>query len=230
MSSGKGANAVAVAEHAFALMLGLARRIVPAATSVAEGRWEKSRLGGIGLRGKTLGIVGFGSIGTEIARIASAMGMNVVVAPSTVQDPRNDSRRAAIEGLPCATEASSLVEALELSDFVSVQLPLTEGTRDLIGRAELSSMKPSGILVSVGRGGVVNEAALLDSLRGRDIYGAALDVFVNEGPRDMPADETLMKLAALDSTIITPHIGGHTGEAQEEVWNRVVENALDALR
>mmetsp|Transcript_18548 Transcript_18548/g.53476 ORF Transcript_18548/g.53476 Transcript_18548/m.53476 type:complete len:385 (-) Transcript_18548:487-1641(-) len=231
-----GANAAAVAEHALALVLACARRIKAASRSVEEGRWEKARLTGVGLRGKTAGIVGFGSIGAEVAELCAAIGMRVLVAP------RSDaSGAAAASGTfdadalrkkrmeRCgAMEAESLEELLGRSDVVSVHLPLTDETRGRIGRAELAKMRPEAILVSTARGGVVEEEALLECLLEDGIAAVALDVFESEGP-GLGEDETLMKLAALESTVITPHVGGHTAEAQADVWKCVVENVLTAL-
>ena len=230
-----GANAIAVAEHAFALLFALARRIKPAVNSVAGGKWMKPNLVGLGVRGKILGVIGFGAIGTEIATIGSALGMKILIAPPTEEnsdDSRKQQRQSKTEIIPNAKESSSLTALLQDSDFVSVQLPLTETTTNFIGRDELETMKPSAMLISVGRGGVIDEDALLESLlddKGKgSIAGAALDVFVNEGP-GLKDDETLMQLASLDSTIITPHLGGHTEEAQADVWSCVITNVLDVL-
>jgi phosphoglycerate dehydrogenase-like enzyme len=234
-----GANAVAVAEHALSLMLALARRIKPAANSIAKGTWEKPSLVGVGIRGKTLGIVGFGAIGSEVAKIGAALGMNIVVAPpteeggggaSSLADERRRARQKKLDDIGSnAREAETLQEMLRVSDFVSVQLPLTDSTRYYIGSDELNEMKPSAMLISVGRGGVVDETALLNSLESKGgIAGAALDVFENEGP-GLAEDETIMKLAAMDCTVITPHLGGHTEEAQADVWTCVIENVINAL-
>lgn len=230
-----GANAVAVAEHALALLLALARKIKPATASVAQGRWDKPDLTGVGLRGKTLGIVGFGAIGWELAKIGSAVGMSIVIAPptkaTTLSQEQEALRKTKLASVAeDAKQASTLQELLETADFVSVQLPLTETTRGYIGRNELERMKPNARLVSVGRGGVVDEAALLDCLERNCIAGAALDVFESEGPDRIGTDEVLAKLAALNSTVITPHVGGHTEEAQLDVWSCVVDNVLKALQ
>ena len=167
--------------------------------------------------------------------------MEILIAPPTengVDDgssgQRQKARKSKIESLRdskgniAAKEAETLNEVLKLSDFVSVQLPLTASTRGYIGTNELDAMKSSAMLISVGRGGVVNEMELLRALENKDIAGAALDVFENEGP-SLCDDKTLMKLAAMDSTIITPHVGGHTEEAQADVWTCVIRNVLDAL-
>ena len=128
-----------------------------------------------------------------------------------------------------AKEASSLKELLQVSDFVSIHLPLTDDTKNYISHDQLDLMKSSAMLISVGRGGVVDEQSVLNSLQSKEgIAGAALDVFVNEGST-LNEDPVLMELAKLDTTVITPHLGGHTQEAQADVWSCVVENVLNVL-
>ena len=227
-----GASAVAVAEHALGLTLAVARRIKPAAKSIEEGLWKRSALTGVGLRGKTVGVVGFGAIGKEFADMCTKLAMKVLVAPPTgemslLSKEAIEERQQAIAEVG-AEAAESLEELLRQSDFVSVHLPLTDQTRHSIGDKELNLMKKSAVLISTGRGGVVDEKALLISLESGKIAGAALDVFESEGPQ-LADDEVLMRLARLDSTIIVPHLGGHTEESQSAVWDCVMERVLEEL-
>ena len=227
-----GASAVAVAEHALGLTLAVARRIKPAAKSIEEGLWKRSALTGVGLRGKTVGVVGFGAIGKEFADMCTKLAMKVLVAPPTgemslLSKEAIEERQQAIAEVG-AEAAESLEELLRQSDFVSVHLPLTDQTRHSIGDKELNLMRKSAVLISTGRGGVVDEKALLISLESGKIAGAALDVFESEGPQ-LADDEVLMRLARLDSTIIVPHLGGHTEESQSAVWDCVMERVLEEL-
>jgi D-3-phosphoglycerate dehydrogenase len=226
-----GANAVAVAEHALGLMLALARKMKPSISSVASGRWERQSLTGIGLRGRSLGLVGFGAIGAELAQIASALGMKVLVAPTTVTRSTSADTLALREQRikECEVEqVASLEELFRTSDIVSVHLPLTDATRSCVGKSQLQFMRPNSFLISTARGGVVNESELLECLKYGGIAGAALDVFESEGP-GLIKDKTLMELVQLDSVLITPHIGGHTEEAQSDVWTTVVARLLEEL-
>ena len=226
-----GANAVAVAEHTLALMLALARRIKPAVKSIEEGRWERPSLTGVGLRGKTVGVVGFGAIGAEVASICSNLGMKVLVAPPADESPVSpeaaEQRKQRLKKSE-AIEVDCLSDLLQDSDIVSVHLPLTDSTRHYIGGDQLASMKQGATLISTARGGVVDECALLECLKNSVISGAALDVFESEGPQ-VCEDSVLMELAQLDSTIITPHVGGHTVEAQVDVWTLVMDRLLENL-
>ena len=231
-----GANAVAVAEHTLALMLALARRIKPSIQSIQDGRWEKASLVGTGLRGKTVGIIGMGAIGAEVASICKALGMQVLVSPPAMQTKSQsadnemeiiDQRRQRLDKTG-ATQAKTLNDLLQKSDIVSVHLPLTDATRYCLGEKQLALMKKSATLISTARGGVIDESALLKSLRSGQIAGAALDVFESEG-KDFSKDSVLMELAKLDSVIITPHIGGHTSEAQIDVWTIVIDKLLAKL-
>ena len=226
-----GASAVAVAEHALGLMLAVARRIKPAAKSIEDGKWLRSALTGTGLRGKTVGVVGFGAIGKEFTKMCISLGMKVLVAPSTanrllsvhaMEDRIQDITQAGAEA------AESLDELLRRSDFISIHLPLTDVTKHFIGKEELALMKKTAFLISTGRGGVVDEKALLDSMQSGKIAGAALDVFESEGPQ-CSEDKVLMELARLDSAIVVPHLGGHTEESQAAVWDCVMERVLEEL-
>lgn len=226
-----GASAVAVAEHALGLMLAVARRIKPAAKSIEQGQWLRSTLTGTGLRGKTVGVVGFGAIGKEFTKMCISLGMKVLVAPTTESSLLSvNAVGERIQGITQAgaEAAESLDELLRRSDFISIHLPLTDETKYFIGKEELALMKETAVLVSTGRGGVIDEKALLDSMQSGNIAGAALDVFESEGPQ-VSDDEVLMALARLDSAVVVPHLGGHTGESQAAVWDCVIERVLAEL-
>ena len=206
-----GPGAQAVAELTFGLMLGLARGIVQADRQLRAGHWIKSELVGYNLRGKRLGIVGLGSIGTRVAQLGLAWGMR----PLGCVDHPTDERRASF-----AAQGIDLVDfdqVLAEGDFVSIHVPLGSATRNLFGAAELALMKPGAYLVNVARGGVVDEAALLEALVPRGhLRGAALDVHVAEG------EGKVSPLADLPNVILTPHIGAQTIDAQEEIGREIV--------
>ena len=226
-----GASAVAVAEHTLGLMLAVARRIKPAAKSIEQGQWLRPTLTGTGLRGKMVGVVGFGAIGKEFTKMCISLGMKVLVAPT--MESRSLSANVMEDRIQGITQAGaeaaeSLNELLRRSDFISIHLPLTDETKHFIGKEELALMKKTAVLVSTGRGGVVDEKALLDSMQSGKIAGAALDVFESEGPQ-CSQDKVLMELARLDSAIVVPHLGGHTEESQAAVWDCVMERVLMEL-
>ncbi len=207
-----GPGAQAVAEMTFAHMLGLARQLPYADRLLREGHWAKGKLDAYNLAGKTLGIVGLGSIGTRVAELATAWGMRVV---GCVENPSDARRQAyADKGIELLPDCASV---LGQADFVSVHVPLDDDTRCLIGAAELARMKPSAFLVNIARGGVVDEAALLEALREGRIAGAGLDVHVREG------EGHVSPLAELPNVILTPHIGAATIDAQREIGRMVVD-------
>jgi D-3-phosphoglycerate dehydrogenase len=200
-------NILAAAEHAVALMLSAARAIPQASASTKAGGWDRKTFVGRQIQGKTLGLVGLGHVGGEVARRARAMGMRVLAF-----DPYVTPERAEAVG----AELASLDELLSQSDFVSLHTVATDETQGLIGERELSLMKPEAILVNTARGSLVDEAALIAALRARQIEAAALDVFAEEPTRNS-------ELLALPNVIATPHVGAMTHEAQLNV-------ALDAAR
>lgn len=207
-----GPGAQAVAEMTFAHMLGLARQLPYADRLLRQGRWAKGELDAYNLAGKTLGIIGLGSIGTRVAELAKAWDMRVVGCVENPSDARLQAYAdKAIELVPdCAT-------VLEQADFVSVHVPLDDDTRGLIGKAELAKMKPTAFLVNIARGGVVDEDALLHALREGRIAGAGLDVHVREG------EGKVSPLAELPNVILTPHIGAATIDAQRQIGRMVVD-------
>jgi D-3-phosphoglycerate dehydrogenase len=190
VSSTPGANARSVAELTAALLLALARNVVLHDRGVRGGSWK--RLTGIELAGKSLGIVGYGAIGREVARIAQALDMEVVAHDPLVAD-------ADVPLIP-------LDELLATSDAVSLHLPLTPETRGIVGSDELAAMKSTAFLLNTARGGLVDEDALADALRSGRLAGAALDGFEEEPLGDSP-------LRGVDNVVLSPHAGAATHEA-----------------
>lgn len=209
-----GGNTVAAAEHTVAMLFAVARHIAPADAALKRGEWARARFVGVEIRGKVLGIVGLGRVGTEVARRALGLDMRV-----RVFDPYVSAEHARRLGM----EPSDLPPLLEESDFVTVHTPLTEQTRGLIGADALARMKPTAFLLNCARGGVVDEAALLWALDAGRPAGAALDVFADEPATDNP-------LARHPKVVATPHLGASTVEAQEAVARQVAEQVLDVLR
>lgn len=209
-----GGNTSSTAELTFALLLAAARRVTEADRSVREGRWDRKALRGRQLKGNTLGVIGAGRIGTEVARRAHAFGMRILA-----YDPYLSAERAADERI----ERVELNELLERADFVTVHVPLTEQTRGMIGVAEIARMKPAAILVNAARGGIVDERALADALEQRKLGGAALDVYETEPfPGEHP-------LRGAPNLVMTPHLGAATLEAQREVALEIARRVRDAL-
>jgi D-3-phosphoglycerate dehydrogenase len=204
---------VAVAELAFGLLLALSREIPRGDASMKQGKWIKKELEGVELSGKTLGVIGYGRIGTEVGRRAAAFGMNVVV-----YDP-NVTEDELVHG---DAEPVSLQDLFAWSDFLSLHLPLNVQTRDLIGQSEFSQMKDGVRIVSTARGGIIDEAALLDALNKGKVAGAALDVFSKEPPG-------LTELVSHPRVIATPHIGAQTEEAQSRAAEDIAAEVLAAL-
>ncbi len=208
-----GGNAVSVAEHALGLLLALARKIPAATASMDSGKWEKKLFGGTELRGKTLGLVGLGRIGQEVARRAQAFEMRV-----TAHDPfvaEQLGRDLSVELLP-------LEELLARADYLSLHVGLTPETENLLNTERLALCKQGIRIVNTARGELVDEAALLAALESGQVAGAALDVFATEPPKDSP-------LLAHANVIATPHIGGSSAEAQEEVGFRIAGQVRDFL-
>lgn len=206
-------NVSSAAEHTIALMLASARFIPQADRSLREGKWERGRFLGIEVRGRTLGIIGLGQVGSEVARRARGLEMRVLG-----HDPFITEDRARVLGV----EMVGLAELLGQSDFVSVHVTLTEATRGLIGEKEFRMMKPTARVINVARGGVVNEQALEQALEQGLIAGAALDVFEQEPVTNHP-------LFASEKVVVTPHLGASTAEAQERVAMDVAGQIIAVL-
>lgn len=208
------ANTLAVAEHTMALLLALARHLPQADVGLKQGRWEKKQLLGTGLAGKTLGIIGFGRIGRQVAIRALAFGMNVLV---------NQRRPTPELNLKLGVDAVDLNDLLPQADFVSLHVPAKPETQGLIGPAQLALMKPTACLINTARGTVIDEAALLAALDNGQLAGAALDVFIEE-----PA--THNALARHPKVIATPHIAASTQDAQQAGAITVARQIIDILR
>lgn len=201
-----------VADLTLALLLALARNIVPAHNTMQAGKWEKFI--GTELRGKSLGIIGLGQIGKQVALRAQAFGMSVCA-----YDVYQDESFAAAHGI----EFVALDELLARADFVSLHAALSFGAGTLFGARELARMKPTAFLLNTARGGLLDEAALVEALRAKTIAGAALDVFAHEPLTDSA-------LGALDNVILTPHIAGQTREGLARMDDIAAENVLAVLR
>jgi len=209
-----GANAVAVAEHTLAMMLALARHLCRANELTHAGKWEKKSLQGTELRGKTLGIVGLGRIGMEVARRARSFGMTVMA-----HDPFVSTAVAKEQGIQLA----ELDEVYAAADYLTLHVGLTPQTTGMINAGSLKKMKRGMRLVNCARGELVDEAALVQALKQGQVAAAALDVFIEEPLKDSP-------LAALDNVILTPHIGGSTFEAQEAVGYQIALQVKEYLK
>jgi D-3-phosphoglycerate dehydrogenase len=190
----------AVAEQVLLLMLALSRKLPMAASTTAAGKWEKEALQGVELKGKTLGIVGFGRIGRRIGELARVLGMRILVY-DVIPIPQD-----VVAQVGCRVVA--LDELLASSDYITLHVPMTEQTRHMLDGKRLSMMKRSAFLVNTSRGGVVDERALTESLKQGKLAGAALDVFEKEPPTG--------EILTAPNAILTPHIGGQTAEAQSD--------------
>ena len=186
-------STVAAAEHTMAMLLSLARRIPHAHAALVAGRWNREQHVGSELSGKTLGVVGLGKIGSEVARRALAFGMRVIAYDPYVTEER--ARRLSVE-------LGTWDDVLKQADVLTLHVPLAQDTRALIGSSELAAMKPGALLVNCARGGLIDEVALLGALEEGAIGGAALDVFAQEPP---PAGHPFY---GLDNVILSPHVSG----------------------
>jgi D-3-phosphoglycerate dehydrogenase len=212
------ATSVTVAELALGMMLACARSIPQATQSLKEGKWEKKAFKGFELFGKTLGLIGIGRIGTELAKRARAMGMKVIA-----YDPFVKTHEIA--------EITSLDDLLAKSDFISLHLPKTEQSKHMLGKDQFARMKPSAVLVNCARGGVVEENALYEALSTGKLKAAALDVYETEPVDKTPqAKELYSRLFKLPNLIGTPHIGAQTAEGQRRAGIGIAEAVRDALK
>jgi D-3-phosphoglycerate dehydrogenase len=198
-----------VADLTLALLLALARKLPRADADVRGGGW--TRLTGIELRGRVLGLVGIGRIGRGVAARAACVGMELLAC-----DPYADPAAVDIELVP-------LDRLLETADVVSLHAGLPAGSPPLIGRRELALMRPTALLVNTARGALVDEAALAEALRAGRLGGAALDVFASEPPRDSP-------LVTLENVVLSPHLGAQTRDALRRMGEQTANNCLAALR
>jgi D-3-phosphoglycerate dehydrogenase len=206
-------NSITTAEHAVAMIFALARQLPEATASTLAGKWEKNRFMGVELYGKTLGVIGCGNIGSIVADRANGLKMKVIA-----YDPFLSPERAVELGV----EKVELDELLPRADFITLHVPLTDKTRNVLSRENLARTKPGVRIVNCARGGLIDETALRELLDSGHVGGAALDVFAVE-----PAKENV--LFSAPNFIATPHLGASTGEAQENVALQVAEQMSDYL-
>jgi len=195
------------------MMLSLARNIVWADSSLKAGQWKRSKFTGIELNGKTLGIVGIGRVGSEVARRAKSFQMNLIAFDPYI--PPEVAVKLGVRLLP-------LEKVMEEADIITVHAPLTPSTHHMIGKEQLALMKKNALLVNCARGGLVDEEALYEALASKQLAGAAVDVFEKEPP-------TGSKLLTLDNIVVTPHLGASTKEAQEKVSVEMAESVKQFL-
>jgi len=207
-------TSLAVAELTFGLMLALAREIPRADSGMKQDKWLKKELEGVELNGKTLGVVGFGRIGVEVGKRAAAFGMNVIAYDPLISEDEIKKRGA---------EPVSLQDLYAWADFISLHMPLTVDTRDMVGSMAFSQMKDGVRIVCAARGGIIDESALVAALNNGKVAGAALDVFAKEPPG-------LTETVSHPRVIATPHIGAQTAEAQSRASEDIANEVLSALQ
>jgi D-3-phosphoglycerate dehydrogenase len=210
-----GGNTISTAEHTFSLLLSLARKIPQAHASIAAGKWDRKSFEGTELCGKTLGIIGMGRIGGEVARRAIAFGMNVIAFDPYLVQSRARSLQVEL--------ADDLPALLTRADFITVHMPLTAETNKILNAAALAQCKKGVRIVNCARGGLVDEAALLEALKSGQVAGAALDVYEKEPPPDD------FPLRSLPNVVLTPHLGASTSEAQESVGIEIAQAISEFL-
>jgi len=204
------ASSASVAELSIGFMFALARNFYKATSTMKAEKWEKKAFEGDEISGKTLGLIGIGNIGREVAWRANALGLTVIAYDPYVKD--------AVD-----VQLVTLDEVLSRSDYISLHLPKTKESADMIGKAQFDKMKIGVRIVNCSRGGIINEAALYEALTNGKVTGAALDVYTEEPPTDW-------KLAKLDNVICSPHIGAATREAQGRVGAEVAEKLIEFTR
>jgi D-3-phosphoglycerate dehydrogenase len=209
-----GANSVSVAELTIGLMLGLFRHIPKGTAGIKAGLWEKKALKGFELYQKTVGIIGFGTIGKLVAKRLLAFGCKILT-----YDVVKDNGGLDVEFV-------SLDEIYKRADIITIHTPLLEVTKKMLNAEAFSKMKPGVFIVDAARGGIIDEASLCENIENGKVAGAALDVFEVEPP----TDELRKKLVSFDNVICTPHIGASTYEAQVRVGEQIVENLMRAIK
>ena len=207
-------NTISTAEHTFSMILALSRNIPQANASTKKGEWKRSKFMGVEVYGKTLGIVGFGRIGSEVAKRALSFGMKILA-----YDPFLSAEVAESIGV----EIAELKKVLQEADYITVHTPLTDETRHMISDKEFALMKKGVRVINCARGGIIDEAALVNALKEQKVAGAAMDVFEKE---PLTVENELLKF---DNVVITPHLGASTEEAQVNVAIEVAEIVRDAL-
>lgn len=209
-----GGNTITTAEHTIALMFSLARRIPQATASLKEGKWDRKKFMGVELYNKTLGIIGLGRIGSEVAKRALCMGMNVLA-----YDPFLSDEKAEQLGV-IKTDFDRVIRE---SDFITIHTPLTAETKNIINKETIAKMKNGVYIINCARGGIINEKDLYEAIEKGKVAGAALDVFEKEPPE--PSNPLILS----DKVICTPHLGASTLEAQENVAVAIAEQVIDFL-
>jgi D-3-phosphoglycerate dehydrogenase len=209
-----GGNTISAAEHTFSLMLALARQIPAADVSVKAGRWERGKFVGTELNGKTLGILGVGRVGREVARRARAFEMEVLGFDPFLSEEMMEQAKV---------HPAPLEEIFRRADFITVHTPLTPQTKNLIGAKQLAMCKPTVRIVNCARGGIVDEKAVASALKEGRMGGAAFDVYETEPPKELPFKD-------LPNVICTPHLAASTEEAQERVAVDIADQICDYLR
>lgn len=203
-------NSQAVAEHAIALMFAVSRQVVQASRSIIGGRWRDEEYEGLQIKARTIGLVGYGNIGKRIGELAKGLGMDTrFVNSKSTTDELND--------------------LVSKSDIVCLSLPLTFQTKHLFNRQRLDLLQPHAILINVGRGGVVDQSALLEMLESNHFRGAGLDVFENEPLTGGVPNETIVNLAKLSNVVATPHIGYNTDQVRENLAREICDNIRSCL-
>jgi len=206
-----GGNTISAAEHSVAMMLALSRHIPQANASLKSGKWKRNEFMGTEVRDKTLGVIGLGRIGTEVAKRAQGLQMRVIgYDPFISEDYARNIQ----------VELVSLPELFRLSDYITLHIPRTEGGKYVIGKAEIAKMKSSVRIINCARGGLIDEAALVKAIQEKRVAGAAIDVYVKE-----PCTESV--LFGLDQIIVTPHLGASTTEAQTSSAVSVARQIMD---
>ncbi|MDI6784864.1 MAG: phosphoglycerate dehydrogenase, partial [bacterium] len=209
-----GGNTISTAEQTMSLLLALSRNIPQAVASLKAKRWDRKKYTGVEVYGKTLGILGLGRIGAEVAKRAQAFGMNVIA-----NDPFIAPERAQQLGVELVKKS----ELIKRADYITVHAPLTAETKSLIGPEEFEYMKDGVRIINCARGGIVNEKALYENLKSGKVAGAALDVYEEEPPLNSP-------LLELENCVTTPHLGASTEEAQVKVAVEIAHQVVDALK
>ncbi len=207
------ANTTATCEHTVAMMLSLARNIPQADASMHRAEWTRNKFMGVQLQGKTLGIVGYGRIGTQVAKRAQSFGMDVIAYDPYVSE---DHARAT------KVKLVELNDLLRQSDFVTLHSALTPGSKGVLSKEAIALLKPGARVINVARGALIDMDALYEALKEGRVAGAAIDVFEEEPPGELP-------ILKLPNVIVTPHLGASTVEAQRDVSTQMAEQILDAL-
>ena len=206
-------NSITTAEHAMAMMMAVARQIPEANASTHDGKWEKSRFMGVELTAKTLGVIGAGNIGSIVIDRAHGLRMKVIAYDPFLSEERADQ---------LGVQKVELDELLGRSDFITMHVPLTDKTKNILSKEAIAKLKPGVRIVNCARGGLVDEEALAEALKEGRVAGAAFDVFATEPATESP-------LFHLPNVVVTPHLGASTTEAQENVALQVAEQMSDYL-